>query len=69
MVLCEVTIRDWRSLLEERESVNLAVMRIVSDMGLSIAFPTRSIYIDGIPDSLKGSLQGMPLEISPSPEE
>ncbi|MEO0596512.1 MAG: mechanosensitive ion channel family protein [Chloroflexota bacterium] len=69
MVLCEVTIRDWRSLLEERESVNLAVMRIVSDMGLSIAFPTRSIYIDGIPDSLKGSLQGMPPEISPSPEE
>ncbi|MEO1644421.1 MAG: mechanosensitive ion channel family protein [Chloroflexota bacterium] len=69
MVLCEVTIRDWRSLLEERESVNLAVMRIVSDMGLSIAFPTRSIYIDGIPDSLKGSLQNLPPEISPSPEE
>lgn len=54
MILCEVTIRDWRSLLEERESVNLEVMRIVADMGLSIAFPTRSVYIDGLPDSLNG---------------
>lgn len=51
MVLCEVTIRDWRMLLEEREAVNLAVMRIVADMGLSIAFPTRSIYIDGLPEN------------------
>jgi len=52
MILCEVTIRDWRALLEEREAVNLAVMRIVADMGLSIAFPTRSIYIDKLPDNL-----------------
>lgn len=52
MVLCEVTIRDWRALLVEREAVNLAVMRLVADMGLSVAFPTRSIYIDKIPDNL-----------------
>lgn len=51
MILCEVTIRDWRMLLEEREAVNLAVMRIVADMGLGIAFPTRSIYIDGLPEN------------------
>lgn len=49
MILCEVTIRDWRALLEEREAVNLAVMRVVNEMQLSIAFPTRSIYIDGLP--------------------
>ncbi|MEO1289285.1 MAG: mechanosensitive ion channel family protein [Chloroflexota bacterium] len=55
MILCEVTIRDWRALLTEREQVNLAVMRIVADMGLSIAFPTRSIYIDGLPDSFMAS--------------
>lgn len=51
-VLADVTIRDWRGLLEEREQVNLAVMRIVQTMGLSIAFPTRSIYIEGIPKNL-----------------
>lgn len=49
MVLCEVTIKDWRALLEEREAVNLAVMRVVADMNLSVAFPTRSLYIDGLP--------------------
>jgi len=49
MILCEVTIRDWRMLLEEREQVNLNVMRIVADMGLSVAFPTRSVYVDGLP--------------------
>lgn len=51
LVLCEVTIRDWRSLLEEREQVNLAVMRIVADMGLSVAFPTQSVYVDGLPEN------------------
>lgn len=51
MILCEVTIRDWRALLVEREAVNLAVMRIVADIGLGIAFPTRSIYIDGLPEN------------------
>ncbi|MGB7339122.1 MAG: mechanosensitive ion channel family protein [Phototrophicaceae bacterium] len=50
MILCEVTIRDWHALLIEREEVNLAVMRIVADMNLSIAFPTRSIHIDGLPE-------------------
>lgn len=49
MVLCEVTIKDWRALLEEREAVNLAVMRVVADMELSVAFPTRSLYINGLP--------------------
>jgi hypothetical protein len=43
-------------LLEEREQVNLAVMRIVAEMGLSIAFPTQSIYIEQMPDSGQGIL-------------
>ncbi|GAB5490529.1 MAG: mechanosensitive ion channel family protein [Phototrophicaceae bacterium] len=51
MILCEVNIKDWRALLEEREAVNLAVMRVVAEMDLSIAFPTRSLYIDGLPKS------------------
>lgn len=55
LVLCDITVRDWRRVLEEREQVNLAVMRIVADMGLSIAFPTRSIYIDGLPENWRES--------------
>jgi MscS family membrane protein len=51
LILCDITLRDWRRVLEEREQVNLAVMRIVAELGLSIAFPTRSIYIDGLPEN------------------
>lgn len=51
IVFCDVTIRDWRMLYEEREQVNLAVMRIVAELGLSIAFPTRSVYIEQMPDN------------------
>ena len=52
IIRCDVTSRDWRELLIEREQVNLAVMRIVADMGLSIAFPTQSIYIESLPKNL-----------------
>ena len=33
--------------LETKERINLAVMRAIDDMGLSIAFPTRTIYLEG----------------------
>jgi len=32
---------------ETKERINLAVMRALDEMGLSIAFPTRSIYLEG----------------------
>lgn len=51
LILFEVILRDWRAILQEREQVNLEVMRIAADMGIGIAFPTRSIYIDGLPDN------------------
>jgi len=33
--------------LETKERINLAIMRAVDDMGLSIAFPTRTVYLEG----------------------
>ncbi|GAB4572618.1 MAG: mechanosensitive ion channel family protein [Anaerolineae bacterium] len=48
-IYCDVIHRDWHSFMREREQINLAVMRILDDMGLSVAFPTRSIYIEGGP--------------------
>lgn len=33
---------------EVKERINLAIMRAVKDLGLSIAFPTRSIYIENM---------------------
>ena len=49
-IFCDVTHRDWRAYMQEREEINLAVMRIVAGLGLSVAFPTRSLYIERLPE-------------------
>ena len=33
--------------IETKERVNLAIMRAVADLGLSIAFPTQTVYLEG----------------------
>ena len=43
---------DYDPHLETKERVNLAVMRALEDIGLSIAFPTRTVYFEG--DIAKG---------------
>ncbi len=43
---------DWARHLQIRQDINLAVMRIVEERGLSIAFPTRTLYIKSENDDL-----------------
>lgn len=50
LVRCNVNISDWGEWVGEREEINLAIMDIVADMGLSMAFPSRSLYIESMPD-------------------
>lgn len=38
---------DWTVHLQVRQDVNLGLMRIVEDLGLSMAFPTRTIHMVG----------------------
>lgn len=38
---------DFARALEIREQVNLQLMRLVEEMGLSIAFPTRTVHLAG----------------------
>ena len=38
---------DYAGHLETRERVNLAIMRAIKYLGLSIAFPTRTVYFEG----------------------
>jgi len=45
----------WAEHLEVRERVNLKIMGIVRDMGLSIAFPTRSIHVESLPENWPAS--------------
>ncbi len=39
------TTTDWAEHLRVRQEVNLAIMRLVERMGLSIAFPTQTVYL------------------------
>lgn len=46
LVRCNVNIPDWGEWVAEREEINLAIMDIVNELNLSMAFPSRSIYIE-----------------------
>lgn len=43
---------NWQKHLETREDINLKIMDILKDLGLKVAFPSRSIYIEN-PEALK----------------
>ncbi|HAV64262.1 MAG TPA: hypothetical protein DCY13_18080 [Verrucomicrobiales bacterium] len=42
----------WDEHLAVRERVNLNIMRIIREMSLSIAFPTRSIHLEAVPPGM-----------------
>jgi MscS family membrane protein len=37
----------YADFMEKKEQINLAIMRALENLGLSIAFPTRTIYMHG----------------------
>ncbi len=45
LVYCFTVTTDWERHLQLRQDMNLAVMDIVADLGLSIAFPTRTVHL------------------------
>jgi MscS family membrane protein len=49
LIRCYVYLPDWLEWMQEKEKVNLAILRIVDELGLSIAFPSRSVYIETMP--------------------
>lgn len=49
LVRCYVTLADWGEFTAEREIINLEMMKIVEELGLHIAFPSRAVYIDNTP--------------------
>ncbi len=46
-VYCFTVTTDWTEHLQMRQEVNLAIMDIVEELGLSIAFPTRTVHLVG----------------------
>lgn len=51
MVYCFTRTTVWEEHLTVREEVFLSIMRLVERLGLSIAFPSRSLYIEKWPES------------------
>lgn len=52
----------WGEHLAVRQRINLKVMRIIREMGLSIAFPTRSIHVESLPTNWSGASTQAPGE-------
>lgn len=55
LVRCYLTIEDWTEFHLEQEKIFLDIMDMVQQMGLEIAFPSRTIYIEEMPE-LRGRL-------------
>jgi MscS family membrane protein len=54
LIYCEITLSAWPGYLQEREAINLAIMRILAGHGISVAFPSRSIYLESVPPAARG---------------
>ncbi len=50
-VICQVLLSDWREFTAKQEEVFLAIMGIVEDLGIDFAFPSRSVYIESMPEN------------------
>ncbi len=51
IIRCYLHVADYNAYMEETEAIHLAIMDIVAEMGLSIAFPSTSVYIERMPTS------------------
>lgn len=49
LIRCYLPVADWAGFQAEREAINLKIMEIIEELGLSIAFPSRTIYIENLP--------------------
>lgn len=49
LVRCYINLPNWGEYTAEKEQIHLAVMDIIHELGLAIAFPTQSLYIEQMP--------------------
>lgn len=50
LIRCNVTEPAWADFMEEQHSILLTIMDIIEDLGLSVAFPSRTLYIESMPE-------------------
>ncbi len=47
LIYCFTNTADWEAFMNIREKFLLRIMEVVSELGLEIAFPTRTLYLKG----------------------
>lgn len=50
-VICQVLLSDWREFTAKQESLFLDIMGIAERLGIDFAFPSRSIYLESLPEA------------------
>ena len=65
MIRCFFLISDWSEFTAEKERIFLAIMDMVEELGLSIAFPSTSLYVENLSDMFVNDVQP---ESEPEPE-
>jgi len=50
LVRCYIPIADWVEFSREKEAINLEILRIVEDLGLSLAVPNRPMWVGRLPE-------------------
>ncbi len=46
LVRCYLLLPDWGEFTAEQERIFLEIFSIIEELGLSLAFPSRSVYIE-----------------------
>ncbi len=56
LIRCYIDIADWTEAHEERHAVNLEIRRLVDELDMDIAFPSRTLYLEQIPAGVAGKI-------------
>ncbi|MCI0714474.1 MAG: mechanosensitive ion channel family protein [Chloroflexi bacterium] len=46
MLVCLVRVSSWEEIQQAKHEINIAIMRLLAEQGLEIAFPTRTIVLE-----------------------
>lgn len=53
-IIASVLLADWGAYTAEVEQINLEIMELIEELGLSFAFPSQSLYIETMPKADAG---------------
>lgn len=67
-IIAYVLIADWALFTAETELINLEIMDIVAELGLSMAFPSTSLYVEQLPRVMTRNVPPTQTNMPPIPE-